>query len=102
MKIEMLLEMAADAGGERVAVGPESNGTTYAELYRRAQRAAAWIAARIVEHVGLLDVNSEALPAALFGAAIAGVPFVPMNYRLGDEQLRALLARISPAVVIID
>jgi acyl-CoA synthetase (AMP-forming)/AMP-acid ligase II len=30
---------------------------------------------------------------ALFGAALAGIPFVPLNYRLGDEQLADVTGR---------
>jgi acyl-CoA synthetase (AMP-forming)/AMP-acid ligase II len=53
-------------------------------------------------HVALLDEASEAAPIALFGAALAGVPYVPLNYRLADPDLAALLARIAPACVVGD
>jgi acyl-CoA synthetase (AMP-forming)/AMP-acid ligase II len=39
-----------------------------------------------------LAVNGPAFPVALFAAARAGVPLVPVNYRLGEEQLAALLS----------
>jgi acyl-CoA synthetase (AMP-forming)/AMP-acid ligase II len=39
---------------------------------------------------------------ALFGAALAGVPYCPLNYRLADADLAALLQRIAPALVIGD
>jgi acyl-CoA synthetase (AMP-forming)/AMP-acid ligase II len=48
----------------------------------------------------LADVNSEAVPIALFGAALAGKPFVPVNYRLTDTQLRAIVERTAPSIVI--
>jgi len=38
----------------------------------------------------------------LFGAALAGVPYCPLNYRLADEDLAALLARIAPSLVVGD
>ena len=38
-------------------------------------------------------------PVALFGAALAGVPFVPLNYRLGEQQLTALQGSPSGALV---
>jgi acyl-CoA synthetase (AMP-forming)/AMP-acid ligase II len=50
--------------------------------------------------VAFLDVNSEALPLALFGAAWAGVPFVPINYRLTEGEIAALLERVSPALLV--
>jgi fatty-acyl-CoA synthase len=102
MHLSMLLDMAADGFGDRVAVGSKEGGLTYAGLREQAQRAAAWVAARGVERVGLVDVNSEAVPILLYGSALAGVPFVPVNYRLADEQLRAILARTAPSVVVVD
>ena len=39
---------------------------------------------------------------ALFGAALAGVPYCPLNYRLPDADLAALLDRIAPALVVGD
>ncbi|MBW8755840.1 MAG: long-chain fatty acid--CoA ligase [Sphingomonadales bacterium] len=52
--------------------------------------------------VALLDESSEAAVIALFGAALAGVPYCPLNYRLADADLAALLGRIAPALVIGD
>jgi acyl-CoA synthetase (AMP-forming)/AMP-acid ligase II len=50
----------------------------------------------------LADVSSEALPALLFGASWAGVPFVPLNYRLADAELRTLAGRVSPALAVAE
>jgi acyl-CoA synthetase (AMP-forming)/AMP-acid ligase II len=88
VNIALLLEMAADGFGERRAVGD----LTYADLHAAASAAAEQIDG---PHV-VLDVNSPAIPIGLFGAAIAGVPFVPLNYRLTpaeiDERRRAVEA----------
>ena len=46
--------------------------------------------------------SSPALPVALFGAAWAGLPFVPVNYRLADDRLRAIVERQTPAVLLCD
>ena len=40
--------------------------------------------------------SGPALPVALFGAAAAGVPFVPLNYRLADDRLRGLVGPPGP------
>src|SRR5580692_12355458 len=53
-------------------------------------------------HVALLDESSEAAAIALFGAALAGVPYVPLNYRLADLDLASLLRRIAPAYIVGD
>ena len=101
MNIAMLLEMAAEGGGDRVVVGSRSGGLTAPELLARAQRAAAMFAERGAAHVGMVDLNSEALPIAMFGAALAGVPFAPVNYRLTDDKLASILERLTPGVVVV-
>src|SRR5437773_2412717 len=53
-------------------------------------------------HVGILDVNSLAVPVGLFAAAWAGRPFVPLNYRLTAEEVDALVARIAPAYLVAE
>ncbi len=102
MNTAMLLEMAAEGMPERVAVGSRSDGVTYGELLDRARRGAAVIAASGVERVGFVGANSEILPVLVFATAVAGVPFAPLNYRLGDDRLRAVASRISPALVVAD
>ena len=101
MHLALLLQMAAEGMPDRVAVGRRDGGITMAELAERAQRVGGYLAATRGERVALVDLNSEAVPIALFGAALAGKPFVPINYRLTDEQLRAILARTAPATVIV-
>jgi fatty-acyl-CoA synthase len=96
----MILEMASDTLGDRVAVGARDGGVTYAELGRRARRAGTWLAGRPGDRVVLVDENSLAVPIALFGSAIAGKPFVPVSYRLADDRLRSIVSRAAPAVVI--
>jgi acyl-CoA synthetase (AMP-forming)/AMP-acid ligase II len=100
MHVGMILEMAADNLGDRIAIGSIEGGTTFAELGHLARRAGTLLAKAPGENVVLIDENSPAVPVALYGAAIAGKPFVPVNYRLADDRLRAIVARAAPAVVI--
>lgn len=102
MNVSILLEMAADAMADRVAVGSRSAGLSYGQLLERAGSTAAWLKEQPGRHVGLVDRNSEAVPILLFGAAIARRSLVPVNYRLADEQLRSIVARIAPAPVVVD
>jgi fatty-acyl-CoA synthase len=102
MNIAMLLEMATDGLGDRVAIGPREGGLTYARLLDRARRAAAAIRAAGAERVGLVGVNSPLVPTLLYGSALAGVPFAPVNYRLADEQLHTVVGRLAPGVVVAD
>lgn len=101
MHLGMLLEMAADGLADRVALGPRSGGVTFAQLGDRARRVGALLAGCAGERVGLVDLNSDAVPLTLFGAALAGKPYVPVNYRLTDAQLGAILRRMAPATVIV-
>jgi acyl-CoA synthetase (AMP-forming)/AMP-acid ligase II len=97
MNITMILEMAASAG-DRPAVTADGRSLTPAELLRLANAAAG----RFRGHPAVLyqATSHLAYPVALFGAAIAGVPLVPLNYRLGAQQLDALVDRHPGALVI--
>jgi acyl-CoA synthetase (AMP-forming)/AMP-acid ligase II len=62
--------------------------------------AAAHIKRSGVSCVALLDVNSAAVPVAIFGAAYASVPYVPLSYRLTRREINELLARVAPALLV--
>lgn len=98
----MLLEMAASGGSDRVAVGSQADGMTYQGLYDRAGALASRLAGEEIEQLAMLDISSAALPISLFGSAWAGVPFVPMNYRLQPNEIRALAERVTPAVIVVN
>jgi fatty-acyl-CoA synthase len=100
MHVGMILEMAAESLGDRVAIGSVEGGVTFADLGRQARRAAGLFAGAGEDRVVLVDENSLAVPVALFGAAIAGKPFVPVSYRLADDRLVAIVERTAPALVI--
>jgi acyl-CoA synthetase (AMP-forming)/AMP-acid ligase II len=103
MNLGMLLDMAADGAADRVAVGSRhGGGVTYRELRDRAGAVAGMLQRDGAAHLAAVDVNSEAVPIGLFGAAYAGVPYVPLSYRLADDRLAALLARIAPAHTVAD
>ncbi len=98
MHLALLLEMAAEGFADRTVLGTRADGMTAAELATAAQHLGAFFADQPGERIGLVDLNSDALPLALFGAALAGKPFVPMNYRLTDDQLRGLVALVEQVV----
>ena len=102
MNIALLLEMAAEAAPDRVGLVCDGKRWTYGELLTAARGAVEVIQASGASHVALLDESSEAAVIALFGAALVGVPYCPLNYRLADEDLAGLLARIAPALIIGD
>ncbi|MDE2301315.1 MAG: acyl--CoA ligase [Sphingomonadales bacterium] len=102
MNIALLLEMAAEAGADRVGLVCDGKRWTYGELLSAARGAFELIEQSGCSHVALLDESSEASVIALFGAALAGVPYCPLNYRLPDRDLGALLARLAPALIVGD
>ncbi len=102
MNISLLLQMAADAEPARTALTCEGRNWSYSALWEAARCAAERFRDSGCGHVALLDTGSEAAALALFGAAIAGLPYVPLNYRLAPDDLSALLGRIAPAYVVGD
>lgn len=102
MNVMMLLEMAAQGFGDRVAFTNGDDSLTYQELFDAAGVAAARIRESGCEHVAMLDVTSLAMPVALFASAWVGVPYVPINYRLTTNEIKAMLARVEPCLLITD
>jgi fatty-acyl-CoA synthase len=102
MNIAMLLEMAAEGDPDRIVLGPLTGGLSASGLLKRSRQACAYFAQRGVPTVGFFGLNGEELPVALFGAALAGIPFSPINYRAPDEQLKGILARVPDALMIAD
>lgn len=101
MNISTILDMAAEAFGDRVGVVNGAERWTYAQLREAAWRAGAQFKASGAKYVALLDVASPAAPIAIFGAAYAGLPYVPLNYRLTAAEIGELAARIAPAFLVV-
>ncbi|MFF2846258.1 class I adenylate-forming enzyme family protein [Streptomyces sp. NPDC058001] len=97
MTITMILEMAASVS-DRAVVTADGRSLTAAQLLERARSAAGRFRGRPA--VLYRGANHLAYPVALFGAALAGVPFVPLNYRLGEAQLKAIEDRHPGALVL--
>jgi fatty-acyl-CoA synthase len=102
MHTAMLLEMAADAGGDRIGVGPVEGGWTYGDLLVGARRVAARLRRSDAANATLVGLNSDAVPLLLFGSALAGIPFAPVNYRLDDDRLHDVLGRLAPTLAVVD
>jgi fatty-acyl-CoA synthase len=102
MNTALLLEMAAEGAGDRVAIGPAVGGCAWPDLLDQARSAAGWLASRPAETVAHLGLNSQAVPVAVYAAGLAAKPFAPLNYRLPDADLRRIIARTAPSVVVAD
>nr|WP_206326698.1 AMP-binding protein [Streptomyces sp. S3(2020)] len=98
----MLSDMAAEGFGDRVVIGRTDDGLSARRLRELAAGGARLVTDAAADALVYLAVNGPALPVALFAAARAGVPLIPVNYRLGDTQLDALLANHPRALGIAD
>jgi acyl-CoA synthetase (AMP-forming)/AMP-acid ligase II len=99
MNIAMALSMAVDAYPRRVAVVDAERELTYADLLDAAARFAAGVPsdASCVAAIGLSGCDTA---TCLFGAAIAGRPYAPLNHRLPSGQLDELVRRLDGALVV--
>jgi len=102
VNVSLLLDMAADGFGDRIVVGDRSDGISAVQLRARAAQAALRLRGAGATALVYVGVNGPALPVALFAAARAGVPLVPLNYRLGRQQLGQLLAQHAGAHCVAD
>jgi acyl-CoA synthetase (AMP-forming)/AMP-acid ligase II len=101
VNVALLLEMAADGFGERVAVGSRADGLSFAAVRDHATGVAARLGSG-ERTVAMLGETSALVPAALFGAAWVGAPYAPLNFRVPPETREALLARLAPVVEVDD
>lgn len=100
MNIHLILQMASEAMGYREAIVCGDTRLTFEELGEMAKSVAGNLS--VGEKLAYLSEAHPAFPAALFGAALAGTQFVPLNYRLSKEQLDAQMKRTTPAKLITD
>ena len=100
MTLLLLLEMIASALADRLAIGTRDHGLTYQQLHDRAGAGAEALRARGVKHLAYVGTSTEAFPIALFAAAWAGVPLLPLNYRLSREQLADLVGRHDDVLIV--
>ena len=102
MNLTLLLDMAADTVGDRIAVGSRRGGLSYAVLRERSRSVAAGLTAAGLDRLVLAAENTQEIPALVFGSAYAGATFTAVNYRLADDRLREALARCAPAALVTD
>lgn len=101
MELGVVLEMVVGSDPDRVAVtGPDGSSLTVADLDRHARAFASQLVVGGSDRVAWLGGNDAALPVALFGAALAGVPFLPLNYRLPDDRIAEILGGAESTVLV--
>lgn len=104
MNIMMLLEMVQGTFPDRTAFTDGGSGKSYSyqELFEAARLRASSVKESGASRLVKLDVSNLATPLSLFASAWAGVPYVPLNYRLTNEEIEALLKRVTPAYLVTE
>jgi acyl-CoA synthetase (AMP-forming)/AMP-acid ligase II len=102
VNLTVLLDMVADGMRDRILVGDLEGGMSAEELRRRAQVGAKVVGEFDVDSILFLSENGSAFPVALFAASYGGLPFLPLNYRLSQDQLGEILSRRAKPLVITD
>ncbi len=100
MHLASLVDMIESGFDDRVLLGNADDAMTGGRLAQLVRRGASTL--RGYDAVVYAGENHSLLPVALLAAACAGVPFVPVNYRLEDLQLNSLIARQPRALVLAD
>lgn len=100
MNLALVLEMASSTLDDRPAVVAGDRRLTYAELDAAARRCAAAFVEMGATGVVYFGTNDLSFPIAVFAAALADLPFIPLNYRLGVEQLEPLIEANLGAVMV--
>ena len=100
----MLLEMAAAGYGDRVAFvdAHAHQSITYQGLFDAAANAANDLRQSQASRFAILDVSNLAVPIGLFASSWAGMPYVPISYRLTDDEIDGLVERVKPAYLVTD
>lgn len=99
MNVALLLDLAAEAMPDRVALGGRG-GLTFHQLRGRVRRLAGALAATGAQRIAFLDSTGPGFVETLFACAWAGLTFAPLNYRLRPSELAAQLAGLGPAVLV--
>ncbi|MCB1703350.1 MAG: AMP-binding protein [Halioglobus sp.] len=102
---EAIYLLGQSDSGERTAIMHEDTVLSYAELSRRAQAIASWLATLGLpagSHVGHYMRNSNAYMEAFTGASLAGMAHINVNYRYLDEELVDLCNGLDIRVLVYD
>ncbi|MEZ5177514.1 MAG: AMP-binding protein [Acidimicrobiales bacterium] len=111
MTISDFLDRATTVYPERVAFvdepdqpAPSWGSITYAEVGRRAARAAALdrLGVGQGERVAVVSHNSARLLTSFFGVSGSGRILVPVNFRLAAEEVRYIVEHSEASVLLVD
>ncbi|KVE32762.1 hypothetical protein WS68_16095 [Burkholderia sp. TSV86] len=100
-----ILRLQARTRADQPAILCEGRTTTYATLHAHGSQVAAYLRATLpgaAHRVGFIGRECEAYYEVMFGCALAGVVFVPINWRLTAREVGHILADAGIAVLFCD
>ncbi|MGV7673716.1 non-ribosomal peptide synthetase [Mycobacterium persicum] len=98
-----LLERAAAAAPERIALVSDDAELSYAELHRRANRLARWLIRHGVgadDIVGLHLATSVEFVVAMFAVLKAGAAYLPIDPAYPQDRIHYLITDTGPTMVL--
>ena len=104
LTLAALLERSARLHRDRPALIEGSARRTYGEAIDRARRLASVLArlgARPGDRIAVLDHNSADYLETYFACAWAGFAIVPLNFRLAQRELEAILGEAEPKALLL-
>ena len=101
MHLSSFVEMVESGFDDRVLLGDHTSQLTGHEFGFLVRLGATQVHGKYAAVI-YVGENHSLLPVALFAAAWAGVPFVPVNYRLENRQLHSLIERYPNSLVLTD
>ncbi|MDW5441704.1 class I adenylate-forming enzyme family protein [Polaromonas sp. SM01] len=105
MGLANIIERHAQLSPAQVALHFSGEDITYAELWRRIQRATEVLLAAGIQpgdRVAWLGLNDPALLVLLFALARIGAILLPLNYRLATPEQTAILQHAGAAWLVAD
>lgn len=98
-------DLVAEHCPDKTALIFGSRMTTYRELSVNSQRVANGLQAAGIgrgDRVAYLGGNSDHYCELLFGAIKAGAVIIPLNWRLAEPEIKAVLQDADPAFIVYD
>jgi long-chain acyl-CoA synthetase len=79
--------------GDEIAIRDDSGATSYSQLAARSAGLAAYLVEQTARPaVGVLLPSSAAFASSFYGILLAGKAVVPLNFLLGDREIRHVVA----------
>ena len=104
MVITEFLDLSAMLVPERTAIAFEGKRFSYAQLKERVNRLAdslSKLGLRKGERVAILEVNCHQYVEACFATARLGAIFVPLNFRIREDELKYLVNKAEPRILFV-